>query len=69
MSSQELEPEINRNDDEETYLRYQSVGRTYAAFAAMCIVVLTESLDATSIAVILPVRPSDTITAQARGPY
>jgi hypothetical protein len=29
--------------------------RTYFAFAAMCVVVLTESLDATSIAVVLPV--------------
>jgi hypothetical protein len=29
---------------------------TYLAFAAMCVVDLTEALDATSIAVVLPVR-------------
>ncbi|KAH6665388.1 major facilitator superfamily domain-containing protein [Halenospora varia] len=40
--------------DGEGEAKSKMTSRTYAAFAAMCVVVLTESLDATSIAVVLP---------------
>lgn len=41
--------------DGEGEAKSKMTSRTYAAFAAMCVVVLTEALDATSIAVVLPV--------------
>lgn len=48
----------DRDEDRDAELPTANITRTiYLAFAAMCVVDLTEALDATSIAVVLPVGP------------
>ena len=47
-------------ESEEDDLSTLSPKRTYAAFGAMCVIVLTEALDGTSIAVTLPVSDQST---------